>query len=358
MISFDRQSHLRPQPAATQTWMVACDLANELGLAGIPSPDVWEKTNRIITDQTSRIVHECVSKIVGESTAQSQQRLGRLEEHAAMSRRSLANIEAQVTLMSSMLNTVAIPQHPKPLSPHHLGSAITQTQDLMDCKDATVIQCTVPCREPACFQDRETETAETWGGREGEGAQRRGGEQEFISVPEMLGKRGGEGHAPRMSGDIVSNIQGLSAGNGNLSSARSPAVGSEGQGRMEIILPSIKQDVPQIETESRLQARRRNVLALPASSYLVQGSLFFPESAGKVHPHLHPTDTSTNSTFLSGSETNGLQHYTFPSNSANRGTNGGDLNLDVPVEMSQKQEDSQQQTAEGFASWLESGFVL
>jgi len=67
-----RQSHLRPHPAShSAQWSLACDIANDLGLSGIPSAHVWEKIEREMTKK--------LSNIVAESTVQSRERLQNIE---------------------------------------------------------------------------------------------------------------------------------------------------------------------------------------------------------------------------------------------------------------------------------------
>jgi len=59
-----RQSHLRPHPVShSAQWSLACDMANDLGLSGMPSVLVWEKVEREMTKK--------LSNIVAESTVQS-----------------------------------------------------------------------------------------------------------------------------------------------------------------------------------------------------------------------------------------------------------------------------------------------
>jgi len=55
---FCRRSHLRPQPQKTSQWSIACDLANDLGLSGIPSPSVWAKVEESMTRSLSNILEQ------------------------------------------------------------------------------------------------------------------------------------------------------------------------------------------------------------------------------------------------------------------------------------------------------------
>ena len=50
--------HLRPQPQKTSQWSIACDLAHDLGLSGIPSPNVWAKVEESMARSLSNILEQ------------------------------------------------------------------------------------------------------------------------------------------------------------------------------------------------------------------------------------------------------------------------------------------------------------
>ena len=62
-----RQSHLRQHPQKTRKYSLACDFANELGLSGNPSAEMWAKVEHLIS--------KSISDLVSEATAEQNKRL-------------------------------------------------------------------------------------------------------------------------------------------------------------------------------------------------------------------------------------------------------------------------------------------